>query len=102
MRIRINKLLTLFSILTVCGVVLAPGIVSNTNADIVEAGPMMIISGLVTVVIAVALLPTIANQTANLETDAAGDLDTTEETLIGLWPLLLIIGIAMTFVGFIT
>lgn len=60
----------------------------------------MLVGALVGVVVAGALLPVIANQTAVLETDSAGDLDTNEETLIGLWPLLIIVGVMMAIIGF--
>lgn len=65
-----------------------------------EAGIVgMIVGALVGVVVAVALIPVIANQSATLQTDSAGDLDTSEEALIGLWPLLVIVGVMMGIIG---
>jgi len=57
----------------------------------------LVIGALVGVVISVALLPTITSQVTTLENDT--NLSDTESTLVGLWPLFIIIGISMYFVN---
>lgn len=75
--------------------------VMSEPAGVNESGIIgLIVGSLVGVVVAVALIPTIANQTATLELDTAGDLDTTEETLIGLWPLLIVLGVMLAILGY--
>lgn len=75
------------------------GSVIGQETDVVESSiGAMVITALVGVVIAVALLPIIANQTATLENDT--NLDTSEQTLVGLWPLLIIVGVMMAIIGF--
>lgn len=66
------------------------------DANIVK----LLVGALVGVVVAGALMPIIANQTAVLETDSVGDLSTQEESLIGLWPLLVIVGVMIAIIGF--
>lgn len=59
--------------------------------------PGMIVGALVGVVVAAALLPTIANTTATLEDNT--DLDTAEQTLVGQWTLLIIVGVMLAIIG---
>ena len=67
----------------------------------IEAGPVgMVVAALLTVVIAASILPTLANQSNVLAVDTPGDLDTTSETLIGLWPLFVIIGVSIALLAF--
>ena len=57
----------------------------------------LVVGALVGIVVAVALIPTIANQTADLEENA--NLSTAEQSLVGLWPLLIIVGVMMAIIG---
>ena len=59
----------------------------------------LIVSLVVGVTVASALLPTVFNQTADLEEDTAGDLDTDEEALIGVWNILIIVGVMLAIIG---
>lgn len=59
----------------------------------------MVVYLLIGIVVATHLLPTIFNNTAVLETDSAGDLDTNEESLIGTWNILIIVGIMLAIIG---
>lgn len=69
-----------------------------SQVEVIESSIVgLIVGALVGVVVAVALIPTIANQTATLETNA--DLDTSEQTLVGLWPLFIIVGVMMAIIG---
>lgn len=70
--------------------------VDNIIAEEASIGGM-VIGLLVGIVIAVNLMPIIANQTASLESNA--DLDSSEQTLVGLWTLLIIVGIMMAIIG---
>jgi len=95
------KLSAIFTALLIMGcfgqTLLAP---SDSQIEASESSIVgMIVGALVGVVVAVALIPTIANQTTTLETDTAGDLDTAEEDLVGLWPLLIIVGVMMAIIG---
>lgn len=58
-----------------------------------------VITLLVGIVIAVNILPIIFNQTTTLETDTAGDLDTNEESLIGTWNILIIVGVMLGIIA---
>jgi hypothetical protein len=57
----------------------------------------LIVGALVGVVVAVALLPTIANQTNTLKAD--DELTDSEQSLVGLWTLLIIVGVMMAIIG---
>lgn len=59
----------------------------------------MLILALVGVIIAGALLPIIANQTAVIEADTT-NFSSNEISLIGLWPLLIVVGVMMAIIGF--
>ena len=77
------------------------GIAVTDPIEVCEASIAgMLIGALVGVVVAAALLPIIGNQTTTLETDSAGDFSTSEESLIGLWPTLIIVGVMMAIIGF--
>ncbi len=52
-----------------------------------------LIAALIVLIVYINLTPTYANQTAVLETDTAGDLSTSEESLIGLSTLAWVLGI---------
>ena len=68
------------------------GAVSVQNAGVMESGAAgIVVSALIAVVIAGALLPTIFNQTAVLAADS--EVDDTSEVIIELWPLLVVIGV---------
>jgi len=72
--------------------------VTASETGIQEASIVgLVVGALVGVVVAVALLPTIANQTGTLESNA--DLSTAEQGLVGLWPLLIIMGVMMAIIG---
>ena len=58
-----------------------------------------IVGLLVGIVVATNLLPTIFNQTTTLEADANDDLDASEEGLIGVWPIIIIVGVMMAIIG---
>lgn len=58
-----------------------------------------VITLLVGIVVAVNLLPIIFNQTNTLETDAGGYLDTNEESIIGVWNILIIVGVMLAIIG---
>ena len=72
----------------------------------VEAGPVgMVVAALLTVVIAAAILPTLANTSHGVilndgNDSVRNDLDTTSETLIELWPLFVIIGVSIALLAF--
>jgi len=69
------------------------------NEEMAESSIIgLIIGALVGVVISVALLPTIGSQVTLLENDST-NFSSTETTLIGLWPLFIIIGVSMYFVN---
>lgn len=55
-----------------------------------------IVAILVGVVVANALIPTIANQTAQLE--ANDDLETAEQDLVGIWDLVIIVGVMLMII----
>ena len=88
---------TILSAFAILGCMASPAVYQPQVEESSIVG--LIVGALVGVVVAVALLPTIANQTASLEADTAGDLDTSEEALIGLWPLLIIVGVMMAIIG---
>lgn len=68
--------------------------------NVLESGLVgMIIGALLAVVVAAALLPTIAENTVGLENNNS-DLDSTEQTVIGLWPLFVVLGVALGLIGF--
>lgn len=70
--------------------------------DVEQGNIIKLILGIVIgVTVAGALLPGIFNDTATLETDSAGDLDTSEEGLIGVWNILIIVAVMMAIVGFV-
>lgn len=58
----------------------------------------VLVGALVGVVVAVSLIPTIANQTAVLEADD-DNLSASEQQLVGLWPLLIIVGVMLAIIG---
>jgi len=70
-----------------------------------EAYTSGIIGGVVSLVIgvavAVAMLPNVFNDTAELEADSAGDLDSSEESLIGTWNVVIIAGIMLMIIGMV-
>lgn len=55
-----------------------------------------VVAILVGVVVANALIPTIANQTAQLETNT--DLETEEQDLVGIWDLVIIVGVMLMII----
>ena len=74
------------------------GAVSVQNAGVMESGAAgIVVSALIAVVIAGALLPTIFNQTTTLAENE--EVDDTSEVIIGLWPLLVVIGVALAIIG---
>jgi len=112
---KLTKISAVFTALLLFGF-FAQSIISQTdekveiyNSDIVT----LVVGALVGIVVAVALIPTIANQTTTLEDDYqdnatgvstshsgdTGDLDSAEEDLVGLWPLLIIVGVMMAIIG---
>lgn len=56
-----------------------------------------IVGALVTVLLAVNVIPIIANQTNALESNA--DLNTGEQSLVGTWVLFVIIGVMLVIIG---
>ena len=95
--IRINKLFTFAVGICVLAAFIGAG---STVAPVEEQGIVgMVVGALVGVLVASALLPTIANQTVTLETDSAGDLSVGEESLIGTWILLVIVGVMLGIIG---
>lgn len=55
-----------------------------------------VVAILVGVVVANALIPTIANQTAQLEANT--DLETEEQDLVGIWDLVIIVGVMLMII----
>lgn len=97
-QIQVNKVLTFGIAICVVAGFAGFGVTNYDYAN--EAGIVgLIVGSLVGVLVASALLPTIANQTAVLETDTAGDLSTGEESLIGTWILLVIVGVMLGIIG---
>jgi len=100
MKKNLKYLSVLFTAMCVVGFGLSATFSNDLMVEAEESSIVgMIVGALVGVVVAVALIPTIANQTAALERDTAGDLETAEESLIGLWPLLIIVGVMMAIIG---
>ena len=72
----------------------------NNEVETNEGGVAGSFIGLViSLVLAMKLAPTLFNETTTLETDTAEDLDTSEESLIGLIPLFVIFGLIGIVVG---
>lgn len=91
-------ILSLVVSVAILGLSFVPATAGEVDVEKQSIGGM-VVGALVGVVIAVALIPVIANQTADLERDTPEDLDTSEETLVGLWPLLIIVGVMMAIIG---
>lgn len=98
-----TKIFAMFigGLLCALGCFAVSGAYVNDPVEVAEASIAgMLVGALVGVVVAGALLPIIGNQTTVLETDSAGDFSTSEESLIGLWPTLIIVGVMMAIIGF--
>ncbi len=101
MRISKNMALSvLCSLIIATTMIVSPAIA--VDALVEESSIITVMVALVVgVVVATALLPTIFNQTAVLEADTAGDLDTDEEALIGVWNILIIVGVMIAIIGMV-
>ena len=104
MEIKVNKTLTVLVAFTVMSCAFGfgglMGQISYDGLEVRESGIVgLIVGSLVGVLVASALLPVIANQTTTLEADAAGDLETSEEGLIGTWNLLIIVGVMLAIIS---
>jgi len=97
MEIKINKFLTLACAFTFVFALTAGSMVYNDYYDVAGI-PGMVIGALVGVVFAVTLLPIIGNQSNELEADST-NFTSTERTIIGLWPLLIVLGVVFALVG---
>jgi uncharacterized membrane protein YccC len=82
------------SALMLTGFMVSPVCQSNIDESSIVG---LIVGALVGVVVAVALLPTIANQSSTLAVNA--DLDDASQTLVRLWPLFVVIGVFMAIIG---
>jgi hypothetical protein len=91
------KLMTVAVSLLFCfGIVSSIAFSKEVNVDQASVG--LIIGGLVTVIVAGALLPLIVNQTAELSANEE-ITGTNMESLIGLWPLLIVVGVMLAIIG---
>lgn len=90
-----HKIAIAFFISAVCLVGAFASPVCQSNVD--ESSILnLIVYALIGVVIAVALIPTIANQSHLLEINA--ELDGASQTLVGLWPLLVVVGVFLAII----
>ena len=118
MKFKMNKLFALgvaFTIMAVGCVVADQVIIENDSLvydvhfqnleEEYETYSSGLITGIIGIVVGVAvataILPNVFNNTHTLETDSAGDLDTNEESLIGVWNIVIIAGVMLSILAIV-
>lgn len=101
MKLLINKPLTVMVCLMFAGISIGVGgFASGIDYEAHEGGIVGgIIGAFVGILVATTIGPIIFNDTAELERDTAGDLDASEETIVGTWTLFVVLGVMMAVIG---
>lgn len=86
--------------LMVMGIAVGNVLSADAHVEIMESSVIgLVVGGMIAVIIAGALLPTIFNQSDNAVDEAEDFNRDTEAALIDLWPLLIVVGVMLAIIG---